>query len=81
MFEVQTRLSYGWENCWTESDPELNAEYPQTFDTHDEAMTAIYEFFADLSRAGMAQEYDLSDYRVRPLQQPPDEGELHHGTR
>lgn len=58
MFEVQTRIGNGWENCWHEDDE------PQYFNTHDDAMAAIYEFFADLSRAGMAQSYQLEDYRV-----------------
>jgi len=58
MFEVQTNFMGRWENCWTEDDE------PQYFDTHDLAMAAIYEFFADLSRAGMAQSYQLEDYRV-----------------
>jgi len=64
-FEVQTNFCGRWENCWQEDDED------QYFDTHDEAMAAIYEFFADLSRAGMAQAYDLSDYRVRPFTTAP----------
>lgn len=58
MWEVQTKFSYGWENCWQEDDE------PQYFDTEQEAEAAIYEFFADLSRAGMIQSYSLEDYRV-----------------
>jgi hypothetical protein len=60
-YEVQTCIGDGWENCWHVDDE------PAYYDTHDEAMAAIYEFFADLSRAGMAQGYLLEDYRVRPV--------------
>jgi len=60
-FEVQTYFHGYWENCWTVDDE------PQYYDTHDEAMADIYEFFADLSRAGIAQSYQLEDYRVVPV--------------
>jgi len=62
-FEVQTRtICDGWTNCWTEDELSL------TFDTEQEALDAISEFFADLSRAGMSQSYDLEDYRVAKIQ-------------
>ena len=58
-FEVQTRYHGGtWENCWQEDDE------PQYYDTHDDAMAGIYEFFADLHRAQMAHHYEWEDYRV-----------------
>lgn len=60
-FEVQTYTICGeWVNCWHDDDES------QYFDTADEAQAAIYEFFANLSRAGMSQHYDLEDYRVVP---------------
>ena len=59
-YEVQTDCwADGWVNCWS-SDGE-----PEYFDTEQEAEDAICEFFADLSRSGMAQGYDKEDYRVR----------------
>ena len=57
-------------NCWSEDVPGNHigdGEYKtieQTFDTEREAEDAILEFFADLSRAGISQQYDLEDYRV-----------------
>ena len=58
-YEVQTHtLCDGWINCWTIED---NTEY---FATEQEAQDAIYEFFADLSRAGLSAAYRLEDYRV-----------------
>jgi len=69
-FEVQTCFGDHWENCWSEDVPGDHIgdgetkTVMQTFETHDLAMAAIYEFFADLSRAGMAQSYLLEDYRV-----------------
>jgi hypothetical protein len=66
MFEVQTNtVCDGWINCWTWTDWD-NVEAPQLFDTHDLAMAAIHEFFADLYRAGMGHAYDIEDYRVVP---------------
>lgn len=58
IYEVQTLLMTGWENVWSDDS------HPTTFVTEREAQDAIYEFFADLSRAGMSQSYDLEDYRV-----------------
>ena len=66
LFEVQTRFGNSWGNCWSEEGNDGTTR-PQYFDTHDDAMAGIYEFFADLSRAGMAQSYSLEDYRVRPV--------------
>ena len=62
-FEVQTYMTYGWENVWSEEGNDGTTR-PQYFETHDLAMAAIYEFFADLSRAGISQAYQLEDYRV-----------------
>jgi len=61
-FEVQTyTICDGWVNCWCDEDE------PAYYDTHDGAQAAIFEFFADLSRAGIVQAYRLEDYRVRPV--------------
>ena len=57
-YEVQTYTLFGWTNTWSED------EEPQLFETRQEADDAILEFFADLGAAGMAQNYDLEDYRV-----------------
>lgn len=68
LFEVQTRFfNDTWENCWTEGDADINNPdgTPLVFLTHDLAMAAIYEFFADLHRSQMAHHYDFDDYRVR----------------
>jgi len=62
-YEVQTCLGDKWENVWTEEGND-GTERLMTFDTHDDALAAIYEFFADLARAKMAQMYLLEDYRV-----------------
>lgn len=63
-YEVQTHtMCDGWINCWTETD-EDDVETLQTFETYEEAEATIYEFFADLARAGMASMYDLGDYRI-----------------
>ena len=69
IYEVQTRFIYGWENVWSieEEDEQGHVTCLQLFDTHDEAMAAIYEFFADLHRAGIAQLYQMEDYRVRQI--------------
>ena len=71
-FEVQEyTICDGWINNWSEEVPsKLAGGYvteAQTFETHDEAMAAIYEFFADLSRAHMVHGYSLDDYRVRRI--------------
>jgi len=70
-FEVQEyTVVDGWINNWTVEIPIHIDEWvtrPQTFATADEAQAAIYEFFADLTRAGMVQSYDMSDYRVVPI--------------
>jgi hypothetical protein len=57
-FEVQTHMFGGWENCWA-----VDGE-PEYFDTEQEALDEIDEFFADLQRAGMSHHYDPDDYRV-----------------
>lgn len=65
-YEVQTyTVCDGWINCWTDTKDE--EEVPATFETHDLAQAAIYEFFADLARGGMAQMYDMDQYRVQPV--------------
>ena len=61
MWEVQTKFLWGWENCWSIDE---ESDY---YDTEEEAEDAIKEFFADLTRAGMAQLYSLDDYRVRKV--------------
>lgn len=67
MFEVQTyTICDGWTNCWSEEGSD-GVERPVTFDTEQEAEDAILEFFADLGRAGMAQQYDMEDYRVQKV--------------
>ena len=58
-YEVQTRFTYGWENCWSIEDNK--SEY---FETRQEAEDAILEFFADLGRSGIRQLYSLDEYRV-----------------
>lgn len=60
MFEVQTRFSYGWDNCWSVD------EEPDVYATEWEAEAAIDEFFEDLSCAGMDHLYSREDYRVIP---------------
>jgi len=63
-YEVQTHtMCDGWINCWSETD-EDNVDTLQTFSTRDEAEAAIHEFFADLYRAGIGQQYDMEEYRV-----------------
>ena len=62
-YEVQTCLGNGWENVWTEEGND-GRERLLKFDEEQEAQDAIYEFFADLGRAGMAGGYLLEDYRV-----------------
>jgi hypothetical protein len=58
-FEVQTlTICDGWINTWTSDDE------PQYFETEAEAFHAIGEFFEDLARANMAEDYDVEDYRV-----------------
>jgi len=57
-YEVQTRFTYGWDNCWSVDDE------PDYYETRQEAEDAILEFFADLSRSGIRQLYSLDDYRV-----------------
>ena len=73
LYEVQTHtVCDGWINCWTWVDTDCDdVETPQTFETYEEAEAAIYEFFADLARAGMASMYDLDDYRVVELTNSP----------
>ena len=66
MFEVQTAIGNDWENVWSEGLDD-GSEQTQYYDTHDDAMAAIHEFFADLYRVGMAHGYQLEDYRVRPV--------------
>lgn len=70
-FEVQEHTVVdGWVNNWTIEYPVALDDYvtlPQTFETYDEAQAAIYEFFADIQRAGMAHSYSLEDYRVVPI--------------
>ena len=65
-FEVQTRFTYGWENCWTEEGND-GTERPQYYDSVEEATQAIDEFFDDLERAVMAEGYSREDYRVREV--------------
>lgn len=67
VYEVQTQFTYGWENVWTDTSAE-GVESPTRFADEQEAEDAILEFFADLGRAGMAQSYDLEDYRVRTVE-------------
>ncbi len=64
-YEVQTYFWLGgtWENVWSAEGPDGLAR-SITYDSRQEAEDAISEFFADLGRAGMAQSYNLEDYRV-----------------
>lgn len=66
VYEVQTHFTYGWENVWRDTSA-AGVESPTRFPDEQEALDAIHEFFADLGVAGMAQLYDLEDYRVREV--------------
>ncbi len=65
-YEVQTRLTSGWENVWQEEGND-GTYREQQFDSEQDALDAISEFFADLGTAGMTQSYDLEDYRVHEV--------------
>ena len=59
MYEVQTYTIFdGWVNCWSVDGK------PETYKTYNDAHAAIYEFFADLARYGMVENYSLDDYRI-----------------
>lgn len=70
-FEVlEWTVCDGWVNNWSVDAGGPASEdtgMAESFDTHDEALAAIYEFFADLSRAHMVHSYSLDDYRVREI--------------
>lgn len=60
MFSVETQTYCdGWVNTWTEED-----DSPWTFETPEEAFTALAEFFEGLRAANMVDQYDVEDYRV-----------------
>lgn len=70
MFEVQTRIGLGWENCWSVDDK------PAFFSTYQEAVQAIDEHLedaAEAARQGFLEEvYDREDYRVVPVEEGDD---------
>jgi len=76
-FEVQEwTLCDGWINNWQEEIKNGHGEWeyiPTTYETFDDAQAAIYEFFANLYRAGMGHAYHLDDYRI-VLSKPIDTG-------
>jgi hypothetical protein len=53
VYEVQTEMLGGWENCWTENDK------PATFASREEAEAAIEEHIADCINA--VQSGDMHD--------------------
>lgn len=55
-YEVQTRMSNTWENCWTEGGE------PMTFTNKREAQAEIDDLLA------LMPDYSLEDYRIVQLE-------------
>lgn len=66
MFEVQTRMVSGWENCWTVYDKDV--AHPWTFESREEAEAELNDYLQDIKeavKAGYMQaEYPREDFRI-----------------
>lgn len=65
-FIIETRMSYGWENTWTDDD-----ETPVSFESLGAAKDALAEFLDDLREAvsqGNLSDYSPDDFRIVGVQ-------------
>jgi hypothetical protein len=65
-FKVITRCVNHWEDCWQIDDA------PWRFATREEAEAAITDHIADCEASRLSGEYDRSDFRIIPADQPPN---------
>lgn len=65
-YEVQTKFSYGWENCWT-TESFCGAAVPQTFDTQEEAQAELVAHLESYLNAGL--QYWPSDFRIVEIEE------------
>lgn len=67
-WEVQTKFTYGWENCWANDDGS-----PILFSSKIEAELELSIFLKDLDQAfelfNVDHKYLAQDYRVREVTQ------------
>ncbi len=65
-YKVITRCVNHWEDCWQIDDA------PWRFATRAEAEEAIQEHIADCQASRLSGEYDRSDFKIIPADQPPN---------
>lgn len=66
-YEIQTRFSAGWSNCWAD----LKTGKPVTFESREDADKELSQYNTDCAEAilhGDISTHDPEDYRVNEIE-------------